>query len=166
MSTVDAAIIKYITNGGASNGAANGGSSSHADVLLRWSYEYGSIRDNDYEIFIGAFSEMYPAVIKLFNKNTQTIDTLYVIMMNDRIFPHGDTTNGNNIRLMDENNNIKYYARIFMDGMDGILRIRDAATTFDTFNSSATDLGIFRFTHMSYDTMMKFVCYTPVAREQ
>ena len=109
MSTVDAAIIKYITNGGgASNGTTNGGSSSHEDVLLRWSYENGSIRDNDYEIFISGCTEMYPAVIKLFNKNTQTIDTLYVIMLNDRIFPNGDTTNGNNIQLMDVNNNNKY----------------------------------------------------------
>ena len=166
MSTVDAAIIKYITNGDASNGTANGGSSSHEDVLQRWSYEHGSIQDNDYEIFIGGCYLMYPAVIKLFNKSTKTIDTLYVIMFRDRIFPNGDTTNTNNIQLMDVNNQIKYYARIFMDGQDAILRIRDAATTFDTFNSSATDVGIFRFTHMSYDTMMKFVCYTPVADEQ
>ena len=50
-----------------------------------------------------------------------------------------------------------------MDGMDMKIRIRNAATTFDTYSIDATDVGLYEFTNMSYDTLMLFICNSPIA---
>ena len=216
MSTVDAAIIKYITKGvlnGANNsstptnsckcvpytagdginingdnvinieyntdtmelvdgklsvkagGESTGGSGSSTpeDVLTRFAWQqYGKIVDSDYELFFSGKCMITPSVVKLYNKNTQTIDTLYLIMFRREIYPPGDTTDNNNAWLMDADGS-KYFARIFMDGGDMRIRIKNAATTFDTYGIDATDVGLYEFTNLSYDTLMFFLCNSPIA---
>ena len=166
MSTVDAKIIEHIINGssgGGNSGGGSSGSSTPEDALTRYAYQqWGKIVDSDYELFLSANSMIKPSVVKLYNKNTQTIDTLYLTMFIREIYPSGDTTTATNAWLMDANGSIKYYARIFMDGMDMKIRIRNAATTFDTWDSHATDVGLYEFTNMSYDTLMLFICNSPI----
>ena len=99
MSTVDAKIIEHITNGSNSGG----GSSTPEDVLTRFTAPQSSnIEDSDYRLLLSGNNMIKPSVVKLYNKNTQTIDTLYLTMFIREIYPSGDTTTANNAVEVEE----------------------------------------------------------------